>query len=277
MARFKAQFLQILKKKNVIAGFLLGMIAVLSGGIKYREYMGAYNVCFAEPYIISLTKAFTFINIGFLIVVFDAPFIDNLSISGVYRKGRKKWYRSSWLYIIRLSVTYHLFLFMVSLIPFITRAYPDNNWSVVISGVYYDINRFMKLGLTHPSRQFIEGFSPVSAIIISFVLINMYSILSGAILYVFNMIFKNISIGGALFIAGEFVSFFFVRVALVPGLRKFSAKVNGIPSWAYDKSVADISFSFMYFVFLIYLAYIIGDMFIFNVDFVLKSGDRVQE
>ena len=277
MAGFKARLLQILKKKNVIAGFLFGMTVVLSVSVKYREYSGANNVCFAESYIMSITKSFLFINMGFLIAVFDAPFIDNLSLSSVYRTGRRKWYRISWLYILKLSAAYHIILFLISLIPFITRAYPDNIWSVVITGSFYDNKGITNAGLIPPSMQFLSEFSPGFATAISFLLLNMYSVLSGGILYVFNMIFKNISAGGAIFIGVEFINFFIIRVILNFELRKFSPQVNEVPAWAYDKNVAGINFSFIYFIFLIYMVYIIGDMLIYNVDFVLKSGDKTQE
>ena len=115
--RFFVRYIQnVYFKKNVIAGFILGLTVIIKNSLHYTQFVGAHTVNVVEPYIINFSnKGDAMIMIlGCLIVMADAPFIDTDSFYLVHRVKRKQWYVGMWLYMTTMCIAYYLILFLTS-------------------------------------------------------------------------------------------------------------------------------------------------------------------
>lgn len=274
---FFQQLAAISSKKNVLAGFLLGIIIVLKQSVQYSHFVGKHTVNIAEPFLVTLTGQgdALLVMIGFIIVVADAPFINEGSFFLIHRIGRKAWYASMWIYITVMGILYQGVLFGASVLPFITKGYMENTWSQTfyLLAQVNGITKKMTIYHIGPQNSDMLGFSPYEALLHTFLCVVLYSVGLAAILFVFNMLLSKHTFGtigvGLVHMLGMFLYSqpIFGRV-----LTKWSLFRNAFFPMGYHPDQSNLLFTYSYLALLVVVIYMVGVDLLPYTSFVLKAG-----
>lgn len=259
-------------RKNVLAGYLIGMIIMLKTAFMYSRFAGNHTVCLAESGILHYAdKGNALLMIlGCIITMFDAPYIDERSFFLLHRVGRKSWYRAMWAYIITGCSMYFLSLCLVGMLPFAWKGYIENAWSQTMEvSVKSGIAFMSEAGLVPPAECLME-LTPFVALLHTLLGMILYSICLTAVLFIFNMR-TNKYMAGTIAAGGVYVVSLLLSSSLIGGrnLSKWSLYDNALFAAFYNPQSRPLLFTYCYFILVLCLLYYAGERILPHVSFVL--------
>ena len=186
----REQFRYEIHSPRVIVAYILGMVDILAYCFKYLQYSGPNPVQIFEPFILYFNSRghITYALLGVFLIFSDAPFVTARSTTLIYRTTRKSWGAGMCTYIMLQVASYYAFMLIVSAGSVALSSFTGNLWSKPIyTMASYDPIAMDKYGLELPEISLLQNYTPVTAVIHSFCLVALYSIVLGTLLFVLNL------------------------------------------------------------------------------------------
>lgn len=131
------------------------------------------------------------IFLGVLLLLSDAPFVNDFSQSVLLRTSRMKWAAAYLLYIALCCFAYCLLLLVFSLLVAMPNAYADDVWSYPMMQLAAGRAGFVE-GVSFFSVSFLQKFTPVQGGLITLAFQISYGFVLGAAMFFFNMVFHRV-------------------------------------------------------------------------------------
>ena len=181
----KGQIKSSFLRKRVLAGYLIGMVLSAVGAEYYNRFLGTHSANMWEAYVMMPNWISTMLFFGLLVVLSDAPFVHTDSFQVLHRAKRRNWYRAMWLYVVVQSFLYYAGTVLISVIVTIKRSYWQNVWSLALqkyAGKDSVVSRIIA-----PDPELLERFSPTEAMLHTYLLFVLMSIVFGSMLFTLNL------------------------------------------------------------------------------------------
>ena len=179
-----------LMSKRVLIGYLIGVMAALKAAYLYGGYASNHPIQIFEPWLMNFRSLadITIMLVGFILVVADAPFVDSRSLLTIYRTSRGNWYDGLCLYVLVQGIIYFALSLTASCIYTIPHGYIQNQWSVAMKQLvlWPSDKAIITWHLVAPDKTLIEGVLPWESVFHTFLLMLLYSLVLGMLLYVLN-------------------------------------------------------------------------------------------
>lgn len=168
---------------KVLMAFAFGIVLSCISGYNYLNYANFLrsDVQVFEVYIINGSTGSTFLGIflGNILLMSNAPFVDEITSYEFLRLGKKRWVESRVIYII-LGCFFYSFIILVSSSIFsfiLARVYLNNMWSGALSELamnqpMYAIEKFK---VAFPYRGMISSINPYMATLLTVICNSLYS------------------------------------------------------------------------------------------------------
>ncbi len=231
----KTAFLEEQHHKRVIMGYVLGMALFgyrLNYFIRYALDAGEpVNVLEAFIVVNHHQKSIMFLIAGWLLVISDAPFIKRNTYLSLYRSSRKKWNAAMLQYIMIQAFFYVAGIAVMSSAVSSLCGFLGNMWSSPVYHLAMDtVNRLgVKYNISFPWVNIMRAMTVPRAFAITFVFLFLYFMLIGFLLYVCNLLLKEIY--GILIVSGIQLSGYLLQQE---GFISLSLMAKAIPGYAID-------------------------------------------
>lgn len=183
---FSSRFITILL---VVMPFLFTQIRPI---VSMADSTGFPCSPYLYPFLFSEIFGRFFICSGILILLCDAPFMDNNQPYIILRSGKRNWFWGISLYISLVSAVYIAFLNIVCILSITPQLSIDSGWGKIIStlaasnagsvfgvGVYF--NRFITM-----------NYNPFQAMLLSMLVSWLVFVFMGMLLFYINSIFNRV-------------------------------------------------------------------------------------
>lgn len=231
----KTTFLEEQHNKRVIMGFLLGM--ALFG--YWLNYFLQYALDIGEP--VNILEAFIvvehhhksilFLIAPWLLIISDAPFIKRNTYLSLCRSSRKKWDVAMLQYIMIQALLYVVSIAVVSVAASSFCGFFGNMWSSPVYNLAMDNGNYLgvKYNISFSWANVMQAMTVPQAFMITFILLYLYLVLVGFLLYVCNLLLKGIY--GILLVFGIQISGYLLQQE---GVAYFSLMAKALPGYAID-------------------------------------------
>lgn len=231
----KTTFLEEWHNKRVIMGFLLGM--ALFG--YWLNYFLQYALDIGEP--VNILEAFIvvehhhksilFLIAPWLLIISDAPFIKRNTYLSLCRSSRKKWDVAMLQYIMIQALLYVVSIAVVSVAASSFCGFFGNMWSSPVYNLAMDNGNYLgvKYNISFSWANVMQAMTVPQAFMITFILLYLYLVLVGFLLYVCNLLLKVIY--GILLVFGIQISGYLLQQE---GVAYFSLMAKALPGYAID-------------------------------------------
>lgn len=194
----KTTFLEEWHNRRVMMGFLLGMALFgywLNLFLQYALDTGE-PVHILEAFIVveHHHKSILFLIVGWLLMVSDAPFIKRNTYLSLYRSSRKKWDAAMLQYIMIQAFLYVAGMAVVSAAASSLCGFFGDMWSSPVYHLAMDTGNHLgvKYNISFPWANVMQTMTVPQAFLITFIFLFLYLVLIGFLLYVCNLLFKEI-------------------------------------------------------------------------------------
>lgn len=194
----KTTFLEEWHNRRVMMGFLLGMALFgywLNLFLQYALDTGE-PVHILEAFIVveHHHKSILFLIVGWLLMVSDAPFIKRNTYLSLYRSSRKKWDAAMLQYIMIQAFLYVAGMAVVSAAASSLCGFSGDMWSSPVYHLAMDTGNHLgvKYNISFPWANVMQTMTVPQAFLITFIFLFLYLVLIGFLLYVCNLLFKEI-------------------------------------------------------------------------------------
>ena len=194
----KTTFLEEWHNRRVMMGFLLGMALFgywLNLFLQYALDTGE-PVHILEAFIVveHHHKSILFLIVGWLLMVSDAPFIKRNTYLSLYRSSRKKWDAAMLQYIMIQAFLYVAGMAVVSAAASSLCGFSGDMWSSPGYHLAMDTGNHLgvKYNISFPWANVMQTMTVPQAFLITFIFLFLYLVLIGFLLYVCNLLFKEI-------------------------------------------------------------------------------------
>ena len=231
----KTTFLEEQHNKRVIMGFILGMALFgywLNLFLQYALDIGEpVNILEAFIVVEHHHKSILFLIVGWLLIISDAPFIKRNTYLSLCRSSRKKWNVAMLQYIIIQAFLYVASIAIVSVAASFLCGFWGNIWSSPVYNLAMDNRNHLgvKYNISFPWVNVMQAMTVPQAFMITFVFLFLYLILIGFLLYVCNLLLKEIY--GILIVFGIQISEYLLQQE---GVTYLSLMAKAIPGYAID-------------------------------------------
>jgi len=231
----KTTFLEEQHNKRVIMGFILGMALFgywLNLFLQYALDIGEpVNILEAFIVVEHHHKSILFLIVGWLLIISDAPFIKRNTYLSLCRSSRKKWNVAMLQYIIIQALLYVASIATVSVAASFLRGFWGNIWSSPVYNLAMDTGNHLgvKYNISFPWVNVMQAMTVPQAFMITFVFLFLYLVLIGFLLYVCNLLLKEIY--GILLVFGIQISGYLLQQE---GFTYLSLMAKAIPEYAID-------------------------------------------
>ena len=231
----RTTFLEEQRNKRVIMGFLLGMALFgywLNLFLQYALDIGEpVNILEAFIVVEHHHKSILFLIVGWLLIISDAPFIKRNTYLSLCRSSRKKWNVAMLQYIIIQAFLYVASIAIVSVAASFFCGFWGNIWSSPVYNLAMDNRNHLgvKYNISFPWVNVMQAMTVPQAFMITFVFLFLYLILIGFLLYVCNLLLKEIY--GILIVFGIQISGYLLQQE---GVTYLSLMAKAIPGYAID-------------------------------------------
>ena len=231
----KTTFLEEQHNKRVIMGFILGMALFgywLNLFLQYALDIGEpVNILEAFIVVEHHHKSILFLIVGWLLIISDAPFIKRNTYLSLCRSSRKKWNVAMLQYIIIQAFLYVASIAIVSVAASFLCGFWGNIWSSPVYNLAMDNRNHLgvKYNISFPLVNVMQAMTVPQAFMITFVFLFLYLILIGFLLYVCNLLLKEIY--GILIVFGIQISGYLLQQE---GVTYLSLMAKAIPGYAID-------------------------------------------
>ena len=270
----KTTFLEEWHNKRVIMGFLLGIALFgywLSLFLQYALDIGEpVNVLEAFVVVEHHYKSILFLVVGWLLMISDAPFVKKNTYLSLYRSSRKKWNAAMLQYIMIQAFLYVAGIAAVSVSVSTLLGFWGNMWSSPVYHLAMDTgNRLgVKYNISFPWVNVMQAMTVPQAFMITFVFLFLYLVLIGFLLYVCNLLLKEIY--GILIVFGIQISGYLLQQEQVADL---SLMAKAIPGYAIDGDGGQWKVVVLFCAIILILA-LISLWFIGRVDFIDQAEEE---
>ena len=231
----KTTFLEEQHNKRVIMGFILGMALFgywLNLFLQYALDIGEpVNILEAFIVVEHHHKSILFLIVGWLLIISDAPFIKRNTYLSLCRSSRKKWNVAMLQYIIIQAFLYVASIAIVSVAASFLCGFWGNIWSSPVYHLAMDNRNHLgvKYNISFPWVNVMQAMTVPQAFMITFVFLFLYLIVIGFLLYVCNLLLKEIY--GILIVFGIQISGYLLQQE---GTTYLSLMAKAIPGYAID-------------------------------------------
>lgn len=194
----KITLLEEQRNKRVIMGFMLGIALFgywLNCFIQYAVDIGE-PINILEGFIVveHYNKNILFLVLGWLLMMSDAPFIKRNTYLMLCRSNRKKWNIAMLQYIIIQAFFYVSGIAVISVVVSAFLGYWGNMWSSPVYNLAMDTANHLggKYNITVPLVNIMKTMTVPQAFTITVVFLFLYLVLIGFLLYVCNLLLKEI-------------------------------------------------------------------------------------
>ena len=232
----KTTFLEEQHNKRVIMGSILGITLFgywLNLFLQYALDIGEpVNVLEAFIVVEHHHKNMLFLIVGWLLILSDAPFIKRNTYLSLCRSSRKKWNAAMLQYIMIQAFLYVAGIVVVSVAVSILLGFWGNMWSSPVYHLAIDTGNHLgvKYNITFPWVNVMQAMTVPQAFMITFVFLFLYLVLIGFLLYVCNLLLKEIY--GILIVFGIQIAGYLLQQEGITYLLSLMAKA--IPGYAID-------------------------------------------
>lgn len=181
---------------RVIMSLLFGGVLCCRNGYSYLQYSDFYGspVQLFEMYIVNGSLGLSFIGcfLGYLMLMSNAPFINELSSYEIVRSGKKRWIDAKITYVFLGCFIYSLFMLVVSCLftffmgkSFVSATWSDSMSELAIRQPLYAIKSFH---LSFPYKEYISAVNPYMATVLTVICNSMYAVILSLIIMTVNLI-----------------------------------------------------------------------------------------
>lgn len=231
----KTTFREEQHNKRVIMGFILGIALFgywlnlfLQYALDVREPV---NILEAFIVVDHHHKSILFLVIGWLLIISDAPFIKRNTYLSLYRSSRKKWNAAMLQYIMIQAFLYVACIAVVSVAVSSLYGFWGNMWSSPVYHLAMDTGNHLgvKYNISFPWVNIMQTMTVPQAFMITFVFLFLYLVFIGFLLYVCNLLLKEIY--GILIVFSIQISGYLLQQE---GFTHLSLMAKSIPGYAID-------------------------------------------
>ena len=269
----KTTFLEEQHNKRVIMGSILGITLFgywLNLFLQYALDIGEpVNILEAFIVVEHHHKSILFLIVGWLLILSDAPFIKRNTYLSLCRSSRKKWDAAMLQYIMIQAFLYVVIIAVVSVAVSSLCGFWGNMWSSPVYNLAMDIGNHLgvKYNISFPWGNVMQAMTVPQAFMITFVFLFLYLALIGFLLYVCNLLLKEIY--GILLVFGIQISGYLLQQE---GVTYLSLMAKAIPGYAIDGNGGQWNVIVLFCAFILILT-LISSWLIGQVDF----KDEVEE
>lgn len=180
---------------NFWTPFILAIAAVYEFTTSLKAMAAHYSIPvngFSASFLLTNQNAVFIIFIGVFVMFCDLPFKDNQQMFMLSRSGKRAWIFSQVFYVIFVSLTYFLFIFVcfcVALFPYL--GFDTESWGTIIRTVA-STNAAQTFGLTfHVQPIVLSDFSPLEGFLYSFGMVWVISVILGLVVLLFNLTVRH--------------------------------------------------------------------------------------
>ena len=269
------QLCAALMSKRVLTGYLIGVMAALKTAYLYGGYASNHPIQIFEPWLMNFRSLadITIMLAGFILVVADAPFVDSRSLLTIYRTSRGNWYDGLCLYVLVQGIIYFALSLAASCIYTIPHGYIQNQWSVAMKQfvLWPSDKAIITWHLVAPDKALIESTLPWKALFHTFLLMLLYSLVLGMLLYVLNA-GVNKAIGTIAAAAVHVGGIILMNLNVSYKITRWSLLKNSSYLWHFETKL-DLLFSYAFFL-LCYIGILfIGPQILKHADFRYSVGE----
>lgn len=193
------QYRKSLVSPKFYIGLAIGLIFVIRTTLGLRGFALSLdeNVNILEPFILSANSSDTifFALLGYILILSDAPFIDQRTLYTIIRSGKETWTSSIVLYILSSSFIYYVILLLGTCLCVADISFTSNMWSSPFYSLaaYSPVYAINDYGIVFSNIEFLMVSTPLIALVQSLLLPTAYLSLIGMIMFAINMnINKNL-------------------------------------------------------------------------------------
>ena len=231
----RTTFLEEQRNERVIMGFLLGMALFgywLNYFIQYALDVGEpVNILEAFIVVEHHHKSILFLVVGWLLIISNAPFIKRNTYLSLCRSSRKKWNAAMLQYIMIQAFLYVAGIAVVSVAVSLLFGFFGNMWSSPVYHLAMDTGNHLgvKYNISFPWVNIMQTMTVPQAFMITLVFLFLYLVLIGFLLYVCNLLLKEIY--GILIVFSIQISGYLLQQE---GFTNLSLMAKAIPGYAID-------------------------------------------
>ncbi len=189
----KGQFREWPSNLRVYMAFLFGMAVSSVPVLNYLDFAKALlePMNAVEPFLViqTLREHMTTLLLGLMLLLSDAPFINQRSTYSIIRVSRKSWAVGMILYIVVASFLYYLVMLAFSAGLVFTHAYFGNFWSDAIYSLANmpSVNSSIEFGIYFPFIVIIKSLSPLQAVFHTVCLASIYGAILALVVFALSM------------------------------------------------------------------------------------------
>lgn len=231
----KTTFQEERHNKRVIMGYLLG-IALFGYWLNYfLQYALAIGepVNILEAFIVAehQHKSILFLAACWLLIISDAPFIKRNTYLLLCRSSRRKWNAAMLQYVMLQALVYVVSIAVVSAAVSSLCGFFGNMWSSPAYNLAMDAGNHLgvRYHIAFPWVNVMQTMTVPQAFMITFIFLFLYLVLIGFLLYVCNLLLKEIY--GILLVFGIQISGYLLQQE---GITYLSLMAKAVPGYAID-------------------------------------------
>ncbi len=181
---------------RIYIAFFLGSLFIINHASNYILYARSINepINFLEPFIYAMNtlECQVIVFASFILLISDAPFIDNNSVYILLRSKKEKWSTGIILYLLGSALLYLFVLTIVTILFGIFHAYVVNAWSdpIYTLAVYSPRNAHIEYEIAFPYIGFLQAYTPITAYFSTMFLQLGYYFFFALLIFLFNFQFK---------------------------------------------------------------------------------------
>lgn len=231
----RTTFLEEQHNKRVSMGFILGIALFgywLHLFLQYAWEIGEpVNVLEAFIVVLHHHKSILFLVAGWLLMISDAPFMKKNTYLLLCRSSRKKWDAAMLQYIMLQAFLYVAGIVAVSVVGSALLGFWGDMWSSPVYHLALDTNNHIGVNynISFPWVNVMQAMTVPQAFMITFILVFLYLVLLGFLLYVCNLLLKEIY--GILIVFGLQISGYLLQQE---GVVHLSLMAKAIPGYVID-------------------------------------------
>lgn len=196
----------------VIALLLVGYLSLIIHPIaEFASVVHLPVTPWIFPFLAVDPYSLLMIMLGIVFLFCDAPFIDAHQPYIIIRSGRKDWVFGQIMYIMLATAFYYLFIILISIVLLLPNLDFSMGWGKVL-GTLAQTNAGSQFQVTLTiDYRILLTYTPLKAMVLSFLLIYLVSIFLGLFMFVINMTSRR-GIGNLLATGLIFLSYFLHEV-----------------------------------------------------------------
>lgn len=184
--------------KRVWMGYLVGIVIIMKQSFGYLRYADSMqeSVNVLEAFIVAGNNYNTamFLVLGWLLVISEAPFVNNNSLYLIYRTNKKNWNTAMLLYLFLQAAIYYGLLAGATVLLSAGNGFFANIWSEPLVELTKTGSVVTEFNVSFPYASFIKEVSVFQAFGYTGLLAFLYGLILGLLLYTFNL-FSNQLVG----------------------------------------------------------------------------------